>query len=144
MIVFTDEEKKMVHQVETEINKTVSIILKFNPRTRRFLADYYEYMNLITAELTKGQHIDKKIDYLDTNELEDIVEAYNTVSKKIMETNDKLVEELFDLLDLKDEFNDENGVFSTLDVYKIWELVLNKNTNKQNQNLQPDNIEKKN
>lgn len=142
MIVFYNPaDKGISYSVETEIEKTVSVLLKFSPKTRRFLSSFYD-LQILTQNLTLSaqSYNSLDIDVIGEPKLLEIKETIGaTKTYKNMALD--LKEELIGLLGLATEL--ENEVFTSQDVTKIWEITMEANGEIQNHNLPPQYIEKK-
>jgi hypothetical protein len=145
MIVFTDENGKLAFSIESSVEKTVSTVLKFSPKTRRFLRSHYENLTDLmengadTVELNKLTSDPEELEKLDENDLQAIIATTRTINDR-NQTKIDLIEELLGLLDLQEEY--DNGVFTLREVNQIYDYAMNSKT-EQNQNLTPQNIEKK-
>jgi hypothetical protein len=139
MIVFTNENREVVYSVESEVKKTVSLLLPFSPKTKRFLSSFYD-LQLDMIELSESYNDLKDIQDEDLNNLSDedlksIKEKSEAGIESAKITFD-LMEELIFIFKLENEY--ENGVFSYTDIQNIFKLVI-----QQAQNQPPKNIEKK-
>ena len=124
MIVFTDENRKIVYSIECESAKTVSFLLPFTPKTKRFLTAYYDLLaSSIEFKESTVNLQDKSVE-----ELRAIID-----SSKI---SYELFEELVYILKLEEEY--EAGYLSLADIQIIFGYII-----AQTQNQTPKNIEKK-
>lgn len=141
MLVFINEKNKEVYKVPSVDNRKINLLLKFSPKTTRFLKSFYE-LQIQTFEV-QGQALEMSkldIENMNNDEFKIIVEINKEVAGAAKNKMDIQIE-LLELLDLNKEY--EDGVFNANDIDQIYDLVTARYPSSQNQNLPPAGIEKK-